>query len=89
MEKVGIRELKNKLSSYISNVKRGESFIVTDRGVDVALVLPVESIRHKELILMIKEDQAEWSGHKPKFIGKTVKVKSEKTVSEIVMDERR
>jgi prevent-host-death family protein len=89
MEKVGIRELKNKLSSYISNVKRGESFIVTDRGVDVALVQPIDSTKYKELILMVKEDQAEWSGHKPKFAGKTVKVKDGKNVSEIVLDERR
>ncbi|MHB1377457.1 MAG: type II toxin-antitoxin system Phd/YefM family antitoxin [Candidatus Humimicrobiaceae bacterium] len=89
MEKVGIRELKNKLSSYISNVKRGESFIVTDRGVDVALVQPADSTKYKELISMIKEDHAEWSGHKPKFTGKTATIKSEKTVSEIVLDERR
>ena len=32
MEKVGIRDLKNKLSSYIRNVKKGESFGTTDRG---------------------------------------------------------
>ena len=89
MEKVGIRDLKNNLSSYIRNVKKGGSFIITDRGMDVALVQPVDSTKYKELISMIKENQAEWSGHKPKFIGKTATVKSEKTVSEIVMDDRR
>ena len=89
MEKVGIRDLKNKLSSYIRDVKKGESFIVTDRGLDVALVQPIDSIKYKELISMIKEDQAEWSGLKPEFTGKTATVKTEKTVSEIVIDERR
>ncbi|MHB1253787.1 MAG: type II toxin-antitoxin system prevent-host-death family antitoxin [Candidatus Humimicrobiaceae bacterium] len=89
MEKVGIRDLKNKLSSYIQNVKKGDSFIVTDRGVDVALIEPVDAIKYKELMLMVKEDQAEWSGHKPKFSGKTAIAKGEKTVSEIVMDDRR
>lgn len=89
MEKVGIRDLKNNLSSYIRNVKKGGSFIVTDRGMDVALVQPVDSTKYKELISMINEDRAEWSGHKPKFTGKTAIVKSEKTVSEIVMEERR
>lgn len=88
MEKVGIRDLKNKLSSYIQNVKKGESFIVTDRGVDVALIEPVDSIKYKELMLMVKDEQAEWSGRKPKFSGKTAIAKGEKTVSEIVLDDR-
>jgi len=89
MEKVGIRDLKNKLSSYIQNVKKGESFIVTDRGIDVALIEPVDSIKYKELMLMVKDDLAEWNGRKPKFSGKTVKAKGEKTVSEIVLEDRR
>jgi len=89
MEKVGVRDLKNNLSSYMRNVKKGESFIVTDRGIEVALIEPVNSIKYKELLLMVKDNQAEWSGQKPKFSGKTVKVKGEKTASEIVIEDRR
>ena len=33
---VGIRELKNRLSEYIRRVRRGEEFLVTDRGRVVA-----------------------------------------------------
>jgi antitoxin (DNA-binding transcriptional repressor) of toxin-antitoxin stability system len=36
MKAVGIRELKNRLSEYIRQVRGGEEILVTDRGVVVA-----------------------------------------------------
>lgn len=36
MVSVGIRELKNRLSEYVRRVRRGEEFLVTDRGRVVA-----------------------------------------------------
>jgi antitoxin (DNA-binding transcriptional repressor) of toxin-antitoxin stability system len=36
MKAVGIRELKDKLSRYLDEVKRGEVILVTDRGVVIA-----------------------------------------------------
>jgi prevent-host-death family protein len=40
MERVGVRELRQNLSKYLVDVKRGESFIVTERGVEVARLSP-------------------------------------------------
>jgi antitoxin (DNA-binding transcriptional repressor) of toxin-antitoxin stability system len=41
MKTVGIRELKNRLSEYLREVRRGESVLVTDRGEVIAeLSLP-------------------------------------------------
>jgi prevent-host-death family protein len=37
---VGIRELRQSLSAYIRRVKRGEAFIVTERGEEVARLVP-------------------------------------------------
>jgi antitoxin (DNA-binding transcriptional repressor) of toxin-antitoxin stability system len=37
---VGVRELKNRLSEYIRQVRRGESVLVTDRGEVVAELTP-------------------------------------------------
>jgi antitoxin (DNA-binding transcriptional repressor) of toxin-antitoxin stability system len=36
MKSVGVRDLKNRLSEYIRQVKAGESVLVTDRGQVVA-----------------------------------------------------
>lgn len=40
MKTVGIRELKNRLSEYLREVRRGESVLVTDRGEVVAEISP-------------------------------------------------
>jgi prevent-host-death family protein len=41
MKKVGIAILKDKLSAYLSKVKKGGRFLVTDRGVPVAKLVPL------------------------------------------------
>lgn len=40
MNQVGVRELRQNLSRYLADVKEGESFIVTERGREVARLLP-------------------------------------------------
>lgn len=40
MKAVGIRELKNRLSEYVRDVRHGESVLVTDRGEVVAELVP-------------------------------------------------
>ncbi|HEX9668238.1 MAG TPA: type II toxin-antitoxin system prevent-host-death family antitoxin [Thermoanaerobaculia bacterium] len=42
MESVGIRELKNRLSHYLREVRRGEVVQVTDRGEVIAELRPPE-----------------------------------------------
>ncbi|MGH2988058.1 MAG: type II toxin-antitoxin system Phd/YefM family antitoxin [Solirubrobacterales bacterium] len=39
-EKVGIRELRQHLSRYIERVKEGEDLVVTERGREVARLVP-------------------------------------------------
>jgi antitoxin (DNA-binding transcriptional repressor) of toxin-antitoxin stability system len=40
MKSVGIRELKNKLSDYVRQVRSGETILITDRGEVVAEINP-------------------------------------------------
>ena len=40
MKSVGLRELKNRLSEYIREVRSGEAVLVTDRGEVVAELVP-------------------------------------------------
>jgi prevent-host-death family protein len=39
-EKVGVRELRQNLSKYLDRVKDGESLVVTERGREVARLVP-------------------------------------------------
>lgn len=50
MKTVGVRELKNRLSEYLRQVRAGESVLVTDRGEVVAeLAPPGESVSSGDL----------------------------------------
>lgn len=40
MTRVGVRELRQNLSKYLTEVKEGETFVVTERGVEVARLSP-------------------------------------------------
>ncbi|HXR60806.1 MAG TPA: type II toxin-antitoxin system prevent-host-death family antitoxin [Solirubrobacterales bacterium] len=40
MDSVGVRELRQNLSKYLREVKDGETFLVTERGVEVARLSP-------------------------------------------------
>jgi prevent-host-death family protein len=40
MKSVGLRDLKNRLSEYVREVRSGESLLVTDRGEVVAELTP-------------------------------------------------
>ncbi len=41
MGAVGIRELKNRLTHYLHQIKKGEEIVVTERGVPIALLQPI------------------------------------------------
>jgi prevent-host-death family protein len=40
MERVGIREMRQNLSRYAQRTRKGESFVITDRGGEVARLVP-------------------------------------------------
>jgi len=42
---VGIKELKAKLSSYVGKAGRGEEVVVTARGREIALLVPITKER--------------------------------------------
>lgn len=43
MDRVGIREMRQNLSRYAQRARRGESFVITDRGAEVAQLVPAPS----------------------------------------------
>lgn len=43
MRVVGVKELKTRLSAYLREVRRGETFLVTDRDVVVAELRPARA----------------------------------------------
>ena len=54
MKSVAVAELKANLSKYLGQVKAGEQVLVTERGVPVAKLVPVE-LKKKDLPAHLQE----------------------------------
>ena len=85
MNRVGIRQLKARLSSFIDQVKSGEEIIVTEHGVEVAVIRAV-SIERQAIMSLVKAGKAQWLGGKPEGL-EGVKIKG-KTISETILEQR-
>lgn len=65
---VGVREAKNRLSELVRAVRRGQEWVITDRGEPVARLLPMpakdltldERIRELEKSGIIEPRRADW-----------------------------
>ena len=84
---VGIRDLKNGLSSYIDRVRNGEEVIVTDRGRPVARLSSLEAA-HDQLAELstagIGRAPTSSKRHTPRK-----RIKSKGPVSDLVAEQRR
>jgi prevent-host-death family protein len=82
---VGIRELRDHLSRYLTVVREGEEVTVTDHGKAVARLVPLE--RPRPLDRLIAEGLVTPAqGPKPKRSGRRIKAKG--TVSDLVAEQR-
>ncbi|RMG61065.1 MAG: type II toxin-antitoxin system prevent-host-death family antitoxin [Deltaproteobacteria bacterium] len=89
MKKAGVRELKKRISEYLRAVERGEEVIVTKRGKEIALIIPVrEGSMGKKVTPLLTEGIASWNGGKPAGLKKRIRVKGE-AVSQVILEERR
>jgi len=86
---VGVRELKNNLSHYLRDVKRGKPITITERGQSVELLMPAGTHSDAQLARELsRKGIGSWKGGKPKGGSRSVVVKG-RPVSQIVIDERR
>lgn len=73
MERIGVRELRQNASKYLDRVKKGESLEVTERGVPVAIIGPVPTVKKSRVQELIDDglmtpgsgDLAEWLAANP------------------------
>ena len=85
MTNVGIKDLKAKLSEYVTRVRAGERIVITDRGAAVAELVPLSPER-QQLVRLAEQGHVQWSGGRPKGLA-GVTVRGE-PVAETVLAER-
>jgi prevent-host-death family protein len=87
MVEVGVRELKNSLSSYLRKVRAGEVVVVTDRGKPVARIFPAGFPEH--LARLIAEGRIKWSGERFEPPEDLIELKPGPPLSEYISEDRR
>ncbi len=62
MVTVGIRDLKARLSEYLRLVRRGQTILITDHGVAVGRILPVDQPLDERLRSLQEAGLLAWNG---------------------------
>ena len=86
---VGVRELKARLSEYLRRVKKGRTVVITEHGKPVGRLVPVGQSLEEKLEAMRRAGQITWSGKKLKPMRPVAKVRGKKTISDIIIEDRR
>lgn len=86
---VGIRELKTHLSALLRRVRDGESLTVTDRGTLIARIVPA-GVSAEEAMAKLQESGVLARSGKKYSPGKPIAtVKNDRSVSELLLEDRR
>ena len=85
---VSIRELKSRLSHYLRLTRKGESVIITDRGVPIGRIVPLGQDLNQRLAAMRETGQAQWSGRKLCSRAPLAKVRGRGSVADLLVADR-
>lgn len=83
---VGIRDLRNNLSRHLDRVRDGDELVVTDRGVAVARIVPVDGVRTLDRLIA---DGVVTPAAGTRRVRPAERIRSGGTVSDLVPDQRR
>src|SRR3972149_6035300 len=86
--RVGIRELKENLSKYMAKVKSGQSIVITEHGKPVGRIIPEGQSLEEHVEALRQAGVIAWNGKKLKRIKPSAVNRSDKLVSDIVIEMR-
>ncbi len=85
---VSIRELKSRLSHFLRLARGGESVVITDRGVPVGRLVPIEQGLEERIAALRTARQLQWSGRRLVPRKPTVRVPAGKSVAQLIIEDR-
>lgn len=93
-----VQELTDHLSAYLQRVEEGETIIVTNEGEPIGRLGPIpheepdqkDEVSTREKMKVLEEKGVlSWGGEKPPAREPVAKVKGEKTVAQLLLEDRR
>jgi prevent-host-death family protein len=85
---VSIRELKIRLSHYLRLARRGESVVITDRGVPIGRIVPIGHDVDSRIAAMRDTGQLQWNGSKLPHREPVAKVRGRGSVARLLIEDR-
>jgi prevent-host-death family protein len=86
--RVGIRELKSKLSKCVREVRRGATIVVTEHGRQVARLVPETDSLDERLTTLKNAGTILWSGRRLRITKPDVRARGKRTVGGILVESR-
>lgn len=85
---VGVRDLKARLSKYLRQVKQGQTIIITDRGVPIGQIAPLGRTVEERILALREAGLVAWNGRKLGLTVPGVVNRSDRQVSDILVEMR-
>jgi prevent-host-death family protein len=86
--RIGIRDLKARLSEYVREVKAGGTIVVTEHGRAVARLVPEAPTLHARLRALADSGLISWSGKPLPPVKPAGRVRGTKTVADVIIEVR-
>ena len=83
--RVGVRDLKARLSEYLRQVSQGQTVIITDHGRPVGRLSPVEQPLDERLEALQDAGMVAWNGQKLKPVSPLAVNRGDRQVSELLV----
>ena len=87
-KRIGIRELKATLSECVREVKAGRTIVVTEHGQPVARIIPEAISLPERVEALRKAGTIAWSGRPLRPAKPAGKVRGDRTVADLVIENR-
>ena len=88
---VSIRELKSRLSHFLRLTKAGQSIVITDHGTPIGRIVPIEQTGKpldERLAAMQQAGQMQWSGRQLAPLKAPARVRGNRSVADLLVDDR-
>jgi prevent-host-death family protein len=85
---VGVRELKAQLSRYVRQVRAGATLVITDRGEPVGRIVPLGTTAEMRQRELIEIGMAAWSGQRLSSPPRVVRARGDRTVADLLLEDR-
>jgi prevent-host-death family protein len=87
--RVGIRELKSKLSECVREVRHGGTIVVTDHGEAVARLIPELDSFVERTEMLGNSGMVLWSGRRLRRSRPQARTRGKRTVADMVVENRK